>query len=130
MAQVHFNTSIAVRSEFCSESRADSCGLVIFGASGDLTHRKLLPALFQLFLRSLLPEQFYIVGFARTKMTDEAFRQKSQKSLKDRFNDVSDTKIDNFIKDVQGRLEPEEAGIVARGEDGLAVERIVAEIMK
>jgi len=98
MAQVHFNTNIAVRSEFCSESRPDSCGLVIFGASGDLTHRKLLPSLFQLFQKELMPEQFYIVGCARTKMTDEAFRQKSYDSLKSKFKDVADTQIECFVK--------------------------------
>jgi len=50
-----------------------SC-LVIFGASGDLTHRKLLPALYSLAHDGLLPAGQTIVGFARPDYTDEAFR--------------------------------------------------------
>ena len=51
--------------------------LVIFGASGDLTSRKLLPAVYRLFQQGLLPEQFAILGFARTEMSDEAFRRQA-----------------------------------------------------
>ena len=45
----------------------DPCALVIFGASGDLTRRKIFPALYSLALRGLLPEQFGVVGVARTE---------------------------------------------------------------
>jgi len=48
--------------------------IVIFGASGDLTRRKLLPAFYHLFLEGLLPEGFVIVGYARSEMDDDAFR--------------------------------------------------------
>ena len=48
---------------------------VIFGASGDLTRRKLVPALWRLHARGKLPERLAIVGFARTAKSDEAFRQ-------------------------------------------------------
>lgn len=51
----------------------DPCVLVIFGASGDLAHRKLLPALFQVFRDGLLPDCFRIMGFARTEMDRDAF---------------------------------------------------------
>ena len=47
----------------------DPCVLVIFGASGDLTRRKIFPALYSLALRGLLPERFGIVGVARTEQT-------------------------------------------------------------
>ena len=50
--------------------------LVIFGASGDLTSRKLIPALYNLFLKKRLPEPARIVGFSRTPMTDEVWRNK------------------------------------------------------
>jgi glucose-6-phosphate 1-dehydrogenase len=53
----------------------DPCALVIFGASGDLTKRKLFPALYSLALRRLLPERFGIVGVARTEESDENFRE-------------------------------------------------------
>ena len=48
--------------------------LVIFGASGDLTKRKLLPALYALAHDRLLPERFAVIGFARRAKTSEAFR--------------------------------------------------------
>lgn len=56
---VHFDDS---RAEYCLEVAADDCGIVIFGASGDLTRRKLIPSLFQLYRRSLLPEHFLSWG--------------------------------------------------------------------
>jgi glucose-6-phosphate 1-dehydrogenase len=54
--------------------RAPPGVLVVFGASGDLTHRKLLPALERLSRRRLLPAAFAVVGVARTEMTDDDFR--------------------------------------------------------
>lgn len=48
--------------------------LVIFGASGDLTRRKLIPSLFRLYENDLLPVNFFILGAARTKFSDEEFR--------------------------------------------------------
>lgn len=59
----------------------DSQILVIFGASGDLTHRKLMPALFELFERKLLPEKFLIVGVARTRQNTEEFRKSLYESM-------------------------------------------------
>ncbi len=50
--------------------------LVIFGASGDLTVRKLIPALFHLFKGGFLPENFIVLGTSRTNLTDEEFRNK------------------------------------------------------
>jgi glucose-6-phosphate 1-dehydrogenase len=52
----------------------DPCVLVIFGASGDLTHKKLMPALYALHVRRLLPEHFAVVGVARTEGADDAWR--------------------------------------------------------
>ena len=53
--------------------RPDACALVIFGASGDLTKRKLFPALYALAYRRLLPERFAVVGVARTEQTTRRF---------------------------------------------------------
>ncbi|MDQ3388741.1 MAG: glucose-6-phosphate dehydrogenase [Gemmatimonadota bacterium] len=50
--------------------------IVIFGATGDLTRRKLLPALYRLFEAGLLPNAFAIVGFAREPLSDETFRER------------------------------------------------------
>ena len=55
--------------------------IVIFGASGDLTRRKLLPAFYHLFLEGLLPEGFVIVGYARTEMDDAAFRAHAREAV-------------------------------------------------
>ncbi|MCB0636560.1 MAG: glucose-6-phosphate dehydrogenase [Lewinella sp.] len=49
---------------------------VIFGASGDLTVRKLIPAIFHLFQGKLLPQPFVLLGVSRTEFTDDAFREK------------------------------------------------------
>ncbi len=55
--------------------------IVIFGASGDLTKRKLIPALFQLALEKLLPETTRIVGFARKEKSHEQFRAEMNDAL-------------------------------------------------
>ena len=55
--------------------------LVIFGASGDLTCRKLIPALYHLYLEGQLPEPFRIIGFSRREKTDEIWRQELLQSL-------------------------------------------------
>ncbi len=60
---------------------ADPCSLVIFGASGDLTHRLLLPALYNLAAGGLLPDAFALIGVARSESSSEAFRDDLAKSL-------------------------------------------------
>jgi len=60
---------------------ADPCCLVIFGASGDLTHRLLLPALYNLAVAGLLPDAFALVGVARSESSSEAFRDGLAQSL-------------------------------------------------
>jgi glucose-6-phosphate 1-dehydrogenase len=60
---------------------ADPCCLVIFGASGDLTHRLLVPALYNLGVAGLLPEAFALIGCARSASSNEAFRDDLAKSL-------------------------------------------------
>ncbi len=75
----------------------DPCALVIFGASGDLTHKKLMPALYALMLRRLLPARFAIVGVARTDGDDDAFRS----DMKDA---VQKHARDEFRKDVWDEL--------------------------
>jgi glucose-6-phosphate 1-dehydrogenase len=52
----------------------EPCAFVLFGASGDLAHRMVVPALFKLWRRGALPRPFHLVGYARTEMTEEAFR--------------------------------------------------------
>jgi glucose-6-phosphate 1-dehydrogenase len=59
----------------------DPCAIVIFGATGDLTHRKILPALYNLYRAGLLPPESSIVGFARRPFTDESFRDEMRKAV-------------------------------------------------
>ena len=61
----------------------DPCALVIFGASGDLTRRKLFPALYSLALRRLLPEQFAVVGVARSEESDDEFRERMKHAVQE-----------------------------------------------
>jgi glucose-6-phosphate 1-dehydrogenase len=61
--------------------KPNSCILAIFGASGDLAHRKLIPALFDLQLQNLLPDNFGILGIGRTPLSDESFRDKMASAL-------------------------------------------------
>ncbi len=60
----------------------DPFGLVIFGASGDLTRQKLIPALYNLYHNRLLPDNFFIVGAARSRFTDNGYRDVLKETLK------------------------------------------------
>jgi glucose-6-phosphate 1-dehydrogenase len=64
-------------------SRADDCVLVIFGASGDLTRRKLLPAIYNLAEENLLPERFAVVGVARPRIDEGEYRQQMRERVTD-----------------------------------------------
>src|ERR1700681_42734 len=66
---------------------ADPCTIVIFGASGDLSRRKLVPALYSLAAQNCLARRFAIIGFARPPMTDEAFQKTAVDSVK-QFGDA------------------------------------------
>jgi glucose-6-phosphate 1-dehydrogenase len=71
---------------------------VIFGASGDLTKRKLIPAIYDLYLREQLPENFAVLGASRTKMSDDEFRENMSEAVKE-YGDAEDEKsISEFVK--------------------------------
>ena len=69
------------------ERRLAPVALVIFGANGDLTMRKLLPALYRLAYERRLPAGFAVIGNSRTPLTDDAFRQKMYESVKQFLED-------------------------------------------
>jgi len=73
--------SVKIRGSFCVEEIPKPAGFVIFGASGDLTSRKLIPSLFNLYRKKLLPGKFYILGCARSRLTDETFRERAREAL-------------------------------------------------
>jgi glucose-6-phosphate 1-dehydrogenase len=60
---------------------AAGCAMTLFGASGDLAKRKIIPALYELAREKLLPQQFSLVGFARTATSDEAYRKECREAV-------------------------------------------------
>src|SRR6266581_249246 len=63
----------------------EPCSIIIFGASGDLTSRKLIPAFYHLYLDKQMPADFRIIGFARREKTDASWRQELRQAL-DQFS--------------------------------------------
>jgi len=64
------------------QKKPDPCSFVIFGATGDLTHRLVMPALYNLAATDLLPEKFCVVGIVRKAMSNEALRESLMKGLR------------------------------------------------
>jgi len=73
--------------------RPEPCALVIFGASGDLTARKLFPALYSLAVRRLLPERFGVIGVARTEQTTEQWAAAMEAAIKEFARDEFDESV-------------------------------------
>jgi glucose-6-phosphate 1-dehydrogenase len=83
------------------ERLGDPCLFVVFGATGDLTRRKLLPSLYNLRVHGLLPAQFAVVGAVRRPMDDAAFRDDMGKALEEFASEPYDDEVwDEF----RGRL--------------------------
>ncbi len=81
-------------------NKNDSHIYVIFGASGDLTKRKLVPALYSLFVQDLLPEKFVLLGVSRSEFTDEAFRTSMESAINE-FKEIDDTShIESFVQKI------------------------------
>jgi glucose-6-phosphate 1-dehydrogenase len=76
------------------ERKLPECAIVIFGANGDLTRRKLVPALYRLAHERRLPPNVAIVGISRTPMTDEQFRASMRESV-EKF--IEDSEVDPAI---------------------------------
>ena len=66
--------------------KAEDQILIIFGASGDLTKRKLIPALFELYKQDLLPEKFAVLGASRSELSDDDFRNRADEFIPDDKN--------------------------------------------
>ncbi|MEL6578614.1 MAG: glucose-6-phosphate dehydrogenase [Cyanobacteria bacterium J06621_12] len=82
-----------------SVRQADPCVIVIFGASGDLTKRKLIPALYNLASSNLLPDQFAVVGVARHSVTSEEFRQQMSQDFQEFAPANFDQKLWNWLEE-------------------------------
>ncbi|HMO55811.1 MAG TPA: glucose-6-phosphate dehydrogenase [Roseiflexaceae bacterium] len=88
-------TTNPLRAGLRMQRTPEPCTVVIFGATGDLTHRKLVPALYNLQRERLLPPGFSVVGFARRDWSDEYFRE----TLKEGAERYSRTEIQDTIWD-------------------------------
>jgi glucose-6-phosphate 1-dehydrogenase len=97
----------------------EPCVLVVFGASGDLTRRKIFPALYALAYRRLLPEQFAVVGVARTESTDDEFRDRMEHAVREFGRD-------DFEQDVWDWLAQGTRYLAADFAEGGAEDRLVA----
>ncbi|MCM1108769.1 MAG: glucose-6-phosphate dehydrogenase [Clostridium sp.] len=82
--------------------RAEDQMLIIFGASGDLTGRKLMPALFELYTRNLLPERFVVLGAARTAYSDEVYRDLQAQNIRNirSLTAEEETSLQTFLQRV------------------------------
>lgn len=81
------------------ENKPESHILVIFGASGDLTHRKLMPAIHDLYEQEFLCENFAVLGVGRTEMTDDSFRESLAEGITN-FSQVKHEEVEKFLKQV------------------------------
>jgi len=95
-----------------------ACVLVVFGGAGDLTRRLLLPALLNLAAEGELPERFTLVGFARTDLDDESFRQRLDDAVKDHVRREVDpglwATLRSNVRWVKGNFDDPEAYIRLR----------------
>ena len=82
--------------------KPENCAVVIFGASGDLAKRKLVPGMFNLYCRNLLPDSFAILGSGRTMLSDEDFRAKITESIKKygKRNESAKAKLERFVQNL------------------------------
>lgn len=95
---------MAFESSSDAARKSPPCALVIFGASGDLTQRKLIPAIERLARRGRLPREFALVGVARSHMSDEDFAQRCRDSARRAGGETSAswTEITDHIRYVCG----------------------------
>src|SRR2546427_5030956 len=78
---------------------AEPCIMVIFGATGDLSGRKLLPALYNLAKQRLLPAGFAVVGAAIDDLSDDAFRKRAAEKIREfsRTQPIDERVLDSFL---------------------------------
>jgi glucose-6-phosphate 1-dehydrogenase len=90
--------SVSTGGVVCAETTAPPAAMIVFGASGDLTHRKLLISIFRLFVQDLLDKKFYLLGCGRKKLTSEDFRKTAKQAIRGNTGDVSDKDLNTFTE--------------------------------
>lgn len=78
----------------------DNSNIVIFGASGDLSFRKLLPALFHLYMTRQLPDCFFILGVSRSSYTRESYREALSSSMAEQIGTDNKASLQEFLQHV------------------------------
>jgi glucose-6-phosphate 1-dehydrogenase len=96
MAEQKDPTTIETECEGFGECSPDPCLMVIFGASGDLTARSLVPSLFELDAKGLLPEQFAVLGFARRDWGDDGFRERMRQAVEEQCDEFDSSRWEAF----------------------------------
>lgn len=74
-----------------------NCIIVIFGASGDLTKRKLMPAIFELYRNNMLPEKFAILGTASSAFSDDEFRENMRTTIEASIKNADKKQVEEFL---------------------------------
>ena len=74
----------------CQIDVPQPCCLIIFGASGDLAKKKLIPSIYRLYRQKLLPEGFFVLGTGRTPLTTEQFRENMRSSTRESLSEPCD----------------------------------------
>src|SRR5207249_4554016 len=74
------------------------CVMVIFGAAGDLTKRKLVPALYNLAKSNLLSREFAVVGVARAEMTNDEFRERVRTAIQEFSTATPDAVVSDWLE--------------------------------
>ena len=103
--------------------RPEPCVLTIFGASGDLTRRKIFPALYALAFRDLLPEQFAVLGVARTAMVDDEFVASMEEGVREFGRD-------EFRQEVWDRLAASTRYVSIDFADDGSMDQVVASLLE
>jgi len=75
------NARVTIRERLCIEAMPDACGVLMFGASGDLAQRKVVPSLFGLYTKNLMRRAFFLVGYGRSVLTNAQFRALVRESI-------------------------------------------------
>ncbi len=97
MATQEIHPSVAALDMICVESAAPPAAMVVFGASGDLVQRKLLPSLAEIRRRGLLNEHFCLLGCSRTEYSDEQYRQFAAEAVRQGLGGISSDELTDLL---------------------------------
>jgi len=90
--------SVTQQDILCAEAAAPPNAMIVFGASGDLTRRKLVPSIFEIFTRDLLDERFYLLGAGRKKLSDADFRKYAKQAIRQSSIDATTKDFNSFTE--------------------------------